>query len=284
MSILTDAALMLDPAFFARAVGMEPDPWQAKLLRSRAPRILMNITRQGGKSSTAATVAMHTALYAPGSLTLMVSPTQRQSGELFKKALAIYRTLERPVSAESESALQLHLDNGSRIIALPGKEGNIRSYSGVALLLIDEAARVEADTYMAVRPMLAVSGGRLIALSTPFGSRGWFYEAWRGGEAWERYEAPATECPRISPEFLEEERRAMGWWWFEQEYLCQFKDAKTAAFRSEDIDRMFRDDYETWGLDQYTTRRDHDDGRDGESDLGAALARAGESHRGPDRQ
>ncbi|MCG8456864.1 MAG: hypothetical protein MI919_11335, partial [Holophagales bacterium] len=64
--------------------------------------------------------------------------------------------------------------------------------------------------------MLAVSSGRLLALSTPFGTRGWWYEAWRSDEPWERYEIPAAECPRISPEFLEEERRTMGEWWFRQ--------------------------------------------------------------------
>ena len=66
------------------------------------------------------------------------------------------------------------------------------------------------ELYMAVRPMLAVSGGRLVAMSTPFGTRGWWYEAWESSEPWERYEVPATMCPRISAEFLEEERRSMG--------------------------------------------------------------------------
>lgn len=60
--------------------------------------------------------------------------------------------------------------------------------------------------YYAIRPMLAVSGGRLMMLSTPHGRRGVFFEAWDHGTEWKRYRVPATECPRISPEFLEEER------------------------------------------------------------------------------
>jgi hypothetical protein len=248
MSIASDLALAVDPVLFARAVGIEPDPWQAQLLRSQSSRLLLNCSRQSGKSTTVATLAMHTALYEPGSLILMISPAQRQSGELFRKALSIYRTLGRPVPAETESALQLELETGSRIIALPGKEGTIRSYSGVSLLLIDEAAHVATETYMAVRPMLAVSQGRLIALSTPFGSQGWWYEAWCSDEAWERYETPASECPRISPEFLDEERRTMGNWWFEQEYGCEFLDAQTAAFRTEDIERAFSEHYEQWQI------------------------------------
>ncbi len=77
----------------------------------------------------------------------------------------------------------------------------------------------------------------MIALSTPFGTRGWWYEAWRSAEPWERFEVPATECPRISPEFLDEERRNLGEWWFRQEYFCEFLDAQSQAFRREDIER-----------------------------------------------
>src|SRR6185436_9527642 len=146
-----------------------------------------------------------------------LSPTLRQSGELFKKALSIYRDLGRPVPAESETALTLTLENGSRIVSLPGQEGTVRGYSGVRLLSIDEASRVPDALYMAVRPMLAVSGGRLVAMSTPFGTRGFWYDAWQSDEPWERYEIPAERCPRISATFLAEERRSMGAWWYDQE-------------------------------------------------------------------
>jgi hypothetical protein len=94
----------------------------------------------------------------------------------------------------------------------------------VDLLIIDEAARVPDDLYRAVRPMLAVSKGRLICLSTPYGKRGFFWEAWaRGGDDWRRFEAPAAQCPRIAAEFLEQEKRAMGESWFRQEYCCSFE-------------------------------------------------------------
>lgn len=246
-----------DRAAFSRAAGIEPDPWQERLLLSEAPRILVNCSRQSGKSTTMGTLALHEALTENGSLTLIVSPSERQSGELFRKMLSVYRGLGRPVPAEAEGALHLELENGSRVVALPGKEGTIRSYSGVDLLLLDEASRVADGLYFSVRPMLAVSGGRLVAASTPFGTRGWWYEAWRSAEEaerrgeraeWERYEVPASECPRISPEFLAEEKRAMGDWWYSQEYACQFLDAQSAAFREADIRAAVDEELETWAL------------------------------------
>jgi hypothetical protein len=242
--------MALDPMRMMAAAGVICDPWQARMLRSQASRILLNCSRQSGKSTTCAGLALHEALYEPGSLTLMLSPTQRQSGELFRKALGVYRALGRPVSAEAETALTLELGNGSRIVSLPGKEGSIRGYSGVRLLIVDEASRVSDALYMSIRPMLAVSRGRIIRPSTPFGTRGWWYEAWRGSEAWERYEVPASQCPRISAAFLAEEKRSIGDWWFSQEYSCLFLDAQSSAFRSEDIERAVKD-YDTWNLPRF---------------------------------
>ncbi len=231
-----DLALGLDPALLSERAGIVPDPWQARVLRSVAPRVLLNCSRQSGKSTIAAILAMHTALYEPGGLVLVLSPTQRQSGELFRKALNIYRNVGKPVPPRAESALTLELETGSRIVSLPGKENTVRSYSAVQLLIIDEAAKVSDDLYRSVRPMLAVSGGRLIGLSTPFGKAGWFYEEWTGGEGWERVEVPAQECPRISPEFLAQERRANPERWYRQEYLCSFEDLEGALFSLEDIE------------------------------------------------
>lgn len=243
-----DLASALDPVIFARRAGIEPDSWQADVLRSPARRVLLNCSRQSGKSTTTALLALHQAIYEPGSLILLLSPSLRQSAELFRTLAGLYAATGATVPSKAESALRLELENGARVISLPAKEATIRGYAGVNLLVIDEAARVPTALYSAVRPMLATSGGRLIALSTPYGSRGWWFDAWRSIEPWERYEVPATDCPRIPAAFLEEERRTIGEWWYSQEYLCQFLDAESAAFRRVDIDNAFSDGVEVWDI------------------------------------
>jgi len=240
--------MQLDPVQMSYAAGIEPDPWQMRFLRSRSPRLLLNCSRQVGKSTTTGTLSIHTAFYQPEGLILLLSPSQRQSQELFRKCLDVYRELDRSVPANAENALSLELENGSRIVSLPGKESTIRGMSGVTLLVIDEASRVPDELYKSVRPMLAVSGGRLVLLSSPFGTRGFFYEAYKQRQSWDYYEIPATECPRISPEFLEEEKRNMGEFWYAQEYMCQFLDAQGAAFRAEDIDRIVQPELESWSF------------------------------------
>ena len=248
-ALATDLARALDPVALSVALGMDPDPWQAEVLRSTALRVLLNCCRQSGNSTICALKAVHVAVYEPESLTLLLSPSLRQSQELFRKVLAVYKGLGRPVPAEGENALSLTLENGSRIVSLPGTEGTIRAYSAVRLLIVDEAARVPDDVIAAVRPMLAVSGGQLIALSTPFGTRGWWYEAWKhGGPAYLRVRIPACEVPRITPAFLAEERAALGPWWFAQEYECDFMEAQTQAFAAELVEALFDAEVERWEL------------------------------------
>ncbi len=231
----SDLVLGLDRIRFAEELGISPDPWQRDLLRGTAKRVLLNITRQGGKSTTAAVIALHRALYYPQSLVLVLAPALRQSQELFGKIAGFYRTLGRPVPAQAERRLSLELENGSRIVTLPGTEKTIRGFSGAALLVVDEAARVDDALYFSVRPMLAVSGGTLLMMSTPFGKRGAFYAEWSRGSGWERYEVPATEVPRISAEFLEEERRNMPGPWFQQEYMCKFLATSDQVFAHDDV-------------------------------------------------
>lgn len=191
---------------------------------------------------------------------LLLSPTERQARELFKdKVLRLYNALGRPVASarSKENAAMLELVNGSRIIALPGAEETIRGYSGVALLVIDEASRVPDSLYYAVRPMLAVSQGSLIALTTPFGRRGWFFKEWEGkeddeekddregkeeNEEWNRIAIKAADCPRIKAKFLAKEKAAIGERWFRQEYEISFEDTIAALFSYEDLQAACNND------------------------------------------
>jgi hypothetical protein len=218
-------ALALDPVLLFSYRGWNADPWQRELLRSKESRILLNCCRQAGKSTVVAGLALHTALFQPGSLILLVSRSQRQSNELFRKVLDFYNALDRPVPRKgNENMERLELANGSRIEALPGDEENIRGFSGVTLAIIDEAARVRDDLYKAIRPMLAVSNGRLACLSTPLGRRGFFYDAWHDVDAnWLRLEIRGAQVPRIARASLIEEERSLGASWFSQEFNCSFE-------------------------------------------------------------
>ena len=238
-----DLASALDAVAMARRVGLACDPWQARLLRSGSSKLLLNCSRQAGKSTVIGLLVLHRALYYPGSLILLLSPGERQSGELFKKVKDSYDRLGRPVKAVGDAATTLTLGNGSRIVALPGSGATVRGYSGAALLVIDEASRVDDQLYYSIRPMLAVSSGKLALLSTPNGKRGFFYREWtEGGPDWERFMVKADQCPRILPRFLEDERRAMAGYFYDQEYNCVFGETTSQLFGHDDIQASISND------------------------------------------
>jgi hypothetical protein len=126
-----------------------------------------------GRPAAAALALAAAELFRPKSLTLLLSPSQRQSHELFRKAQEAYHACGRPVPTTQDmpTPSKLELANGSRIVGLPGREATIRSLSSVTLLVVDEASEVADDLYRSVRPMLAVSNGRLVLTIAPFGRR-----------------------------------------------------------------------------------------------------------------
>ena len=220
------------PLEFGKRLGLELDDWQREILTGSWKRALLNVTRQGGKSTVAALLGLHEALYRPGSLTLIVSPSDRQSAELFRKLVELrdrIPTSEYTLSDDTKRSMTVV--GGGRVASLPGSEATIRGFSAATLIVEDEASRVEDELYQAVRPMLATTDGRLLLLSTPFGRRGHYWKEWTdGGDGWKRVRVPATKIPRITSAFLEEERAALGDWWYRQEYLCEFVQTDDAFF------------------------------------------------------
>ena len=239
-ALARDLSNALDRTRIMREADLPPDPWQVDLLESDHDRHLVMCSRQAGKSTTVAGLALNQAFYDPG-LILLIAPAQRQSVELFKKVREIYGRQTGAPKIVNESAMRMELDNGSRIIALPGTEATIRGYSAPKLIVIDEASRVEDALFSGVRPMLATNQGRMVALTTPYGRRGWFYECWEHGEGWHRTKITAHDCPRIAPDWLDNERRMLGEWQYKQEFLCEFVDTEEQFFSGELIEAALRD-------------------------------------------
>lgn len=232
----TDLIHALNPALWASEVlNYRPDIWAQTVMTSPARYVIENISRQAGKSTCSAVLAVHKAVFFPKSLILLVSPTLRQSGELQKKCLTFYDLVDPCHKGLAEDTkLSIRLTNGSRIIALPGQEDNLRGYSAPALIIEDEASRVSDDLYTAIRPMLATNQGRLILLSTPNGKLGHFYKIWtEGGREWLKIKVTADQIPRISPEFLANEHLNMTEAQYKQEYFGEFMEAEGAVFSSD---------------------------------------------------
>lgn len=279
-AVLQDVKSLLSPAGYISSLGLEPYPWQAEALDPTLERLLLLCARQSGKSTVVAGKALWKAKYFPGSLILLISPSEKQSKEVMKKIELFMSGDSELGSLRSDSTFEKQLHNLSRIVALPGSEKSARSYSAPAMIIVDEASRVLDETYRAIRPMMTGTRCELILMSTPFGKRGFFWKAWSEQNYWRKImvKAPcriadgklseahddealrrqypgvsAYYSPRHTQSFLREELQTHGITSFQQEYLVEFVQPEGSLFRFEDIQASLRP---VEGLRRFNVRGD----------------------------
>ncbi|HEY2909028.1 MAG TPA: terminase family protein [Gemmataceae bacterium] len=236
-------AYRADPARLMTDAGFTPDAWQAEFLRSTDARNLILCGRQIGKSLAVALKALCRALTTANSTVVVIAPIEPQANELVRKVLSCFNAIGRPIPTIREAVTTLEFANGSRVIALPGKERSVHSYTA-DLLIVDEAARVPDEVYHSASPQLSASKGTLVALSTAFSKSGWFFKEWQAGKEFRRWSITAHDCPRHSKEFLANERLSMGPRWFDMAYMNVFGDDVAAVFSSDDIRAAVNNDLE----------------------------------------
>lgn len=238
---LDDLAIGLKPSLLMRRLRDErgdpfaPDDWQAEFLDSTDLAILMLAFRQSGKTTAVGVKALHTALFEPGRLSLILSPTDRQSAIVLDRIKGFYQQLGGSLGeATRQTETRLRFENGAEIVSLPGGNADqIRGFSNVRLLIIDEAARTDNALYAAVLPMLA-EDGQFIAPTTPAGRRGWFHREWtEGGEDWRRIRVPVDANRHVSDAKIAAARRRMTPSEFSVEYGLSFGGSEDALYPPE---------------------------------------------------
>jgi len=233
----------LDPVLFARdALGLPLDDLQAAILNPILDYGIVNCCRQFGKTTALALKATHTALYHPGSVTLYITPTRRQTAEPLRRIAAFLRQLNIPTRSDGLCRPSLVLPNGSRILGLPSTPDTLRGYSP-NLVIVDEAAYCSPELEAVLRPMMMnnTEPRSFWLASTPNGRQGMFYDTYTQttDPRWHKFTRTAYECPRIKQEFLAMERERLGADRFAQEYLCEFHENQRALFPSRTITAAF---------------------------------------------
>jgi hypothetical protein len=275
--VIVNLSQAINPVKYISSLGLMPFKWQQRALDSTIRRLIILTARQSGKSTIVGGKSLHKAKFYPGSLILIVSPSQDQSKELMKKIEEFIQKDSELHDLRYNSTFEKQLENGSRIVALPGSERSVRGYSGPRMIIIDEASRVLDSTYAACRPMMVGANTELILMSTPYGKKGFFFKEWTKGEGWTKIEVnisyridndilvpnfPEEQfrkeraargihgfySPRHTREELEQELASIPFVWFDQEYCCDFVDPEGTLFtyetllaaQSDDIKPFFR--------------------------------------------
>ncbi len=220
-----------------RAQGLTPDPWQAELITCHARQIMTLCTRRAGKSQSVACRVLSRCLTRK-TYVLVHNPTGDQSKEFLQLVRDMNEAMGSPLPLLRNSLTEMKWLNGSRVHAKADSPKGSRGPTP-DLIVLDEAAQISDELYHSIKPMMLLGKAEMMAMSTPYGKDGWFFNLWDSASAmehWKTFHITADECPRIDRLVLEEHRATMPPRWFDQEYYCVFNNAIDSVFGKEVIE------------------------------------------------
>ena len=215
---------------------MQLDKWQTEVLAHEG-NLTVCSGRQVGKSTVIAQKAAMYALSNPGVSVIIGAAIERQ-------ASLIFWTLRNFLVDNFKSKIKgkmtlkfIELRNKSKIRCVPiGDTGvGIRGFTA-NMLIIDEAAFVNEKAWRGITPLLATTQGSLILISTPFGDEGYFVDC-MNDPTFKHWHVSSEDCPRITKEFLEGEKRRLTKLEYAQEYLGKPLSALMKFFPTELIEK-----------------------------------------------
>lgn len=198
------------------------DNWQRQVLECESKRIAIRAGRQSGKSTVVSLKVAQYAMQYSNKVVVVIAAVERQAQLLFEKIFNTIVTIDRKAVKGKPTKSYVKLKNGTQIWCLPtGQSGyGIRGFT-VDLLIADEAHYINEEVFTAIIPMLAVTGGTFILLSTPKGAEGYFYECFKD-PTYTTWHISSETCTRIPKEFLEQQKKRMTKVSYQQEFLAEF--------------------------------------------------------------
>lgn len=271
--LIKELACALSASFYLESIGFRLFEWQRAVLDDPSTRICIDGARQGGKSTIMSGVCCHYAKYHPKSLSVILTPSLKQSNEdIIKINEFISHDPDYPRVLKSGGDGEIKLLNGARILVVTASDDAARGFSAPGIVLFDEASRIDDSVFKAVKPMLTgCRRSKIYEISTPNGKKGFFYEHFTGkSRRWSRYLVrggfdaavgsdgipvviPTEFKPDegkykffISPRHLDEDEQMENLESidydirnYNQEYGCEFVTAENQAFDQQLIDSMF---------------------------------------------
>lgn len=215
-------AVSLDPvARFRAAMGKEPRAFQRAILTSTASHLVVNASRQTGKSTAVAALSWDGFLR--GLTVVCIAPTEKQAKEWLLRVKE-FRDAD-PFAPAGINILKTEVNapnHKGRILAMPATE-NARGFTA-DILCLDEAADLNEDEVAAVLPLRDKLHGRLLVTSTPKWRDGDFFRWWSEPNDFQKilghYRDLVDEPELIAA--IEKERDVISAQRFAREYECQF--------------------------------------------------------------
>lgn len=173
-----------DVAYFAKLVlDIELWPHQLEFMACQSRVVVVASARQVGKSLACAIKAIHKA-FSERSKVLVVSSSLRQSGLMFstiRQFIAESELLRGSLVDDTKTYIKL--SNGSELWCLPDSPAQIRGFSGVSVVIVDEANFCSQELLRAVQySLLTTPDSQLFMISSPWSTEHWFYRYFQDGQ------------------------------------------------------------------------------------------------------
>lgn len=231
------------------------DEWQKEMLQHEGD-LLLCTGRQVGKTTIMAHKAGKYMIDHPNSQIIVVSLTEDQAQLMIIMILTFLEQNHRKEIAlgkKRPTKSTITLKNGAKVIARPvGNTGDaVRGFTG-DVLIVDEASRMPELMWIAAKPTLLTTGGKIWMCSTPHGKEGFFYDCFQNkDEKYKVFHISSEEVIKNRPiseswtkerreggiQILEREKQEMSELRYAQEYLGMFVDDLRRLFSDELIDR-----------------------------------------------
>ncbi len=245
-----------DHISFGQAVlGNVFDEWQLSYMKAapRQDRIAIAASRQSGKSTATALFVGYCLIFYPGIQVLVASKSLRQASAYIDKVREAVLAVIPRKSMPQLNRLSMELPNGSTIISIPTAQPDAGRGFSPQLMVLDEAAFAPEALFTAMNPSIAATHGAMHMISSPNGRQGRFFEAFEGESVDVYWSLRVTwhDCPRMTQEQMDRERKAMGDFAFRQEFLSEFLTPLGAFFNADAIRSLedFPEDQDYSNLD-----------------------------------
>ena len=235
-----------------KVISFYPHDIQQQIITHPARFKVLNAGRRFGKSLLGAYLATYQVLQSNQRI-WVVAPTNALTEKIWRE---IYSWFIGPLNPlvdtiyNSRGNFKLTLKNGSWIECKSTDDPTGLLGEGLDLLIMDEASRVKEIAWKeSLRPTLSDRMGKMVAISTPRGSKNWYYQDYRKGTKEEHGYKSWNMPTYANPHFPKEEWKQIveelgeGNPVFRQEFLAEFIDDVGAVFKN--IHSCIGGDFET---------------------------------------
>jgi hypothetical protein len=229
--------------------------------------ILAAFSRQQGKSTVVMLLCLEWLLNKSEDI-IYFTPTYLLSKNIYSKIIKLLP--EKLIVKSNSQELIIETITGSTLKFFSGEAAQSARGSNCTRLIVDEAAYVK-DTidgqsfwYNIVLPLIKVRGKKVIMISTPFATNGFFYElcmkAIKGEEGYLFLKRTIYDDALITPNEIEELKKGYPELAWRTEFMCEFMTNALSVFP--DYEKCFKDfsfDYSNiyCGIDLSTVGEDN---------------------------